>query len=199
VLNFALVATVFGLTFLAELPDKSLFASLLLGTRYRPVHVWVGVAAAFLVQMAVAVTAGLVLVTALPHRMVEATVAALFAAGAAWLLVASFRPQDRDGADAARQGGPPPSFWRVAGASFAVVFAAEWGDITQITTANLAARYGDPISVGIGAVLACWLLAALAITVGAKSLDVIPMVWVRRVTAVIMLGLAAWSAWGALS
>jgi putative Ca2+/H+ antiporter (TMEM165/GDT1 family) len=51
VLNFALVATVFGLTFLAELPDKSLFASLLLGTRYRPAHVWAGVAAAFLVPI----------------------------------------------------------------------------------------------------------------------------------------------------
>jgi putative Ca2+/H+ antiporter (TMEM165/GDT1 family) len=161
--------------------------------------VWVGVAAAFLVQMAVAVTAGQVLVTLLPHKVVEAVVAALFAAGAAWLLISGFRQQDRDGADAARQGGPVPSFWRVAGASFAVVFAAEWGDITQITTANLAARYGDPVSVGIGAVLALWILAGLAITIGSKSLNLIPMVWVRRVTAVIMLGLAAWSAWSALS
>jgi hypothetical protein len=50
------------------------------------------------------------------------------------------------------------------------------------------------VPVGIGAVLALWVLAALAITAGAKSLDVIPMVWVRRATAVIMLGLAAWSA-----
>ena len=198
-LNLAVAATVFGLTFLAELPDKSLFASLLLGTRYRPAHVWAGVAAAFLVQTAVAVTAGQVLVTVLPHRVVEAVVAVLFAVGAAWLLVASFRPQNRDGADAARQGGPPPSFRRVAGTGFAVVFAAEWGDITQITTANLAARYGDPVSVGIGAVLALWVLAGLAIAVGAKSLDVIPMVWVRRVTAVIMLGLAAWTAWGAVA
>ena len=175
VLNLAAVATVFGLTFLAELPDKSLFASLLLGTRYRPLYVWVG-AAAFLVQMAVAVTAGQVLErTLLPHRVVEAVVAVLFAAGAVWLLVSSFRKPDRDGADAARQGGPVPSFWRVAGASFAVVFAAEWGDITQITTANLAAHYGNPVSVGIGAVLALWLLAGLAIAVGAKSLNVIPM------------------------
>jgi Ca2+/H+ antiporter, TMEM165/GDT1 family len=194
VLNLAAVATVFGLTFLAELPDKSLFASLLLGTRYRPLYVWVGVAAAFLVQMAVAVTAGQVLVTLLPHRVVEAVVAVLFAAGAGWLLVSSLRKPDRDGADAARQGGPVPSFWRVAGASFAVVFAAEWGDITQITTANLAAHYGNPVSVGIGAVLALWLLAGLAIAVGAKSLNVIPMVWVQRFTATIMLGLAAWSA-----
>ena len=196
-LNLATIATVFGLTFLAELPDKSLFASLLLGTRYRPVHVWAGVAAAFLVQMALAVTVGQLLLTLLPHRLVEAVVAVLFAAGAAWLLMASFRAEDRDGADAARQGGPPPSFWRVAGASFAVVFAAEWGDITQITTANLAARYADPLSVGVGAVLALWVLAGLAVTAGAKSLEVIPVVWVRRVTAVIMLGLAAWSAWAA--
>lgn len=198
-LNLAVVATVFGLTFLAELPDKSLFASLLLGTRYRPAHVWAGVAAAFLVHMALAVTVGQVLVTMLPHRVAEVVVAVLFAAGAAWLLVASFRVEDRDGADAARQGGPPPSFWRVAGASFAVVFAAEWGDITQITTANLAARYADPVSVGAGAVLALWVLAGLAVTAGAKSLDVIPVVWVRRVTAAIMLGLAAWSAWGAVA
>jgi putative Ca2+/H+ antiporter (TMEM165/GDT1 family) len=194
VLNLAVVATAFGLTFLAELPDKSLFASLLLGTRYRPVHVWAGVAAAFLVQMALAVTAGQLLLTLLPHRVVEAVVAVLFAAGAAWLLMASCRAEDRDSADAARQGGPPPSFWRVAGASFAVVFAAEWGDITQITTANLAARYADPVSVGVGAVL-----AGLAVTAGAKSLEVIPVVWVRRVTAVIMLGLAAWSAWAAVA
>jgi putative Ca2+/H+ antiporter (TMEM165/GDT1 family) len=199
VLNLAVVATAFGLTFLAELPDKSLFASLLLGTRYRPVHVWAGVAAAFLVQMALAVTAGQLLLTLLPHRVVEAVVAVLFAAGAAWLLMASCRAEDRDSADAARQGGPPPSFWRVAGASFAVVFAAEWGDITQITTANLAARYVGPVSVGVGAVLALWVLAGLAVTAGAKSLEVIPVVWVRRVTAVIMLGLAAWSAWAAVA
>jgi Ca2+/H+ antiporter, TMEM165/GDT1 family len=196
VLDLAVTATVFGLTFLAELPDKSLFASLLLGTRYRPSHVWVGVAAAFGVQMALAVTVGQVVVTLLPHRAVAAVAAFLFAAGAAWVLLASSRPQDRDGADAARQGGPPPSFWRVAGTGFAVIFAAEWGDITQITTADLAARYADPVSVGIGAVLALWVLAGLAIALGAKSLDVIPMVWVRRVTAVFMLGLAVWSAWG---
>ncbi len=80
-----------------------------------------------------------------------------------------------------------------------VLFAAEWGDITQITTANLAAHYGNPVSVGIGAVLALWVLAGLAIAVGAKSLDVIPMMWVRRITATIMLGLAAWSEWNAVA
>src|SRR5260221_13301282 len=36
----AVFGTVFALTFLAELPDKSMFASLVLGTRYRPSWVW---------------------------------------------------------------------------------------------------------------------------------------------------------------
>ena len=81
----------FGVTFLAELPDKSLFASLLLGTRYRPASVWAGVAAALGVQVVMAVTAGQALVALLPHRVVQGVVAVLFAAGAAWLLAASFR------------------------------------------------------------------------------------------------------------
>ena len=37
--DLLLLVTVFGVTFVAELPDKSLFASLVLGTRYRPVQV----------------------------------------------------------------------------------------------------------------------------------------------------------------
>jgi hypothetical protein len=56
--DLLLLATVFGVTFVAELPDKSLFASLVLGTRYRPVHVWLGVAAAFAVHVGLAVTVG---------------------------------------------------------------------------------------------------------------------------------------------
>jgi len=198
-LDAAVAATVFGITFLAELPDKSLFASLLLGTRYRPAHVWTGIAAAFTLHVAIAVTAGQLLLALLPHRAVEAVVAALFMTAAAYLLVASFRPDKREGADAARQGGRPASFSRVVTASFAVAFTAEWGDITQLTMANLAARYADPVSVGVGALLALWALAAIAVNAGAKSLSVIPMAWVRRVTAVILLGLTAYSAFCAIT
>jgi putative Ca2+/H+ antiporter (TMEM165/GDT1 family) len=135
----ATVAAAFGLTFLGELPDKSLFASLVLGTRYRPAHVWAGAADAFAVQMAIAVTAGRLL-SLLPHHLVDGIVAVLFLAGSAYLWVTSFRPQHPEGMDAARQGSPPASFLRIAGTSFGVVFLAEWGDITQLTAANLAAR-----------------------------------------------------------
>ncbi len=138
------IAAVFGiafaLTFLAELPDKSMFASLVLGTRYRPAWVWAGAAAAFAVHMGIAVSAGQLL-TLLPHRVVDGVVAGLFLAGSAYLWWTSVHPGAEEGADAARHGGPAATFWRVAGTSFGIVFLAEWGDITQITAANLAARY----------------------------------------------------------
>jgi putative Ca2+/H+ antiporter (TMEM165/GDT1 family) len=192
----AAAAVACSLTFLGELPDKSLFASLALGTRYRPAYVWAGAAAAFAVQMAIAVTAGRLL-SLLPHHLVDAIVAVLFLAGSACLWVTSFRSRHPDGADAARRGGPPASFPRIAGTSFGVVFLAEWGDITQLTAANLAAR-SNPVAVFAGAVLALWLIAALAVNLGAKSLDLIPMAWVRRITATILLALGVYTALTAL-
>jgi len=193
----AVVGTAFVLTFLAELPDKSMFASLVLGTRYRPSWVWAGAAAAFAVHMALAVTAGRLLAL-LPHRAVDAVVAGLFLAGSAYLWAASFRAGRCEGADAARQGGRPASFLHVAAMSFGVVFLAEWGDITQLTTANLAARH-DPLPVFAGATLGLWAVAAAAVGVGAKSLDLIPMAWVRRITATIMLGLGVFAALAAVT
>ena len=192
----AVIGTAFVLTFLAELPDKSMFASMVLGTRYRPSWVWAGVAAAFAAHMAIAVTAGRLLAL-LPHQMVDAVVAGLFVAGSGYLWATSFRPGHRDGADAARQGGRPASFPRVVAASFAVVFLAEWGDITQLTTANLAARY-DPFLVFTGATLGLWAVATVAVIVGAKSLQLIPVTWIRRITAAIMLGLGIYTALAAV-
>jgi Ca2+/H+ antiporter, TMEM165/GDT1 family len=183
----AVIGLAFALTFLAELPDKSMFASLLLGTRYRASWVWAGVAAAFTVHMGIAVTAGHFLAL-LPHRALQIVVAALFVAGAGYLYATSLRASSHEGADEARQGGRAPSFWRVAGTAFTVVFLAEWGDITQVTAANLAAKY-DPLLVFAGATLGLWAVAAVAVSVGAKTLDLIPMAWVRRVTATILLAL----------
>jgi Ca2+/H+ antiporter, TMEM165/GDT1 family len=189
----AIVATVFGITFLAELPDKSLFASLVLGTRYRRLPVWIGASAGFIAQVAIAVTAGQLL-TLLPHAALEWVVAILFLAGSGYLLISSLRRSGAgEDADAARQGSAPPSSLRIAATAFGLIFLAEWGDITQITTANLAARYADPLAVAIGAALGLSAVAALAVNLGAKSLNVIPMAWVQRVTGTILLGFGVYS------
>ncbi len=92
----------------------------------------------------------------------------------------------------------PNTFLRVAATSFGVLFVAEWGDITQLTTANLAAKY-DPVLVFTGATLGLWAIAAAAVSVGAKSLDLIPVAWTRRITATIMLGLGVYTAVAAVT
>lgn len=194
--QLAVIGIALVVTFLAELPDKTMFASLILGTRYRPLWVWAGAAAAFTVHMVIAVTAGQLLAL-LPHRVVDGIVAGLFAAGAGYLWLTSFRPHDLNGAEAARMGGPNATFWRVAAASFAVVFLAEWGDITQIATANLAARY-SAVPVFVGATLGLWAAAAVAVNIGAKSLSVIPLAWVSRITGTILLALGIVSAISAI-
>jgi putative Ca2+/H+ antiporter (TMEM165/GDT1 family) len=187
--DLAVVLTTFAVIFPAELPDKSMFASLVLGTRFRSLPVFCGVAAAFAVHVVVAVAIGGVFAL-LPERLVLFVVAALFAAGSAVLLLGR---DDRDEAEATAAAAAAAKLGpvRVALASFGVVFLGEWGDITQITTANLAARYGDPVSVGVGALLALWSVAALALTVGRGLLQRVPTRLVRRLTGVVLAVLAA--------
>ena len=77
--------------------------------------------------------------------------------------------------------------------AFAVIFIAEWGDLTQILTANLAAKYHDGLSVAVGAVLALWTVAALAVVSGSGLLRYVSVKTVRRATGVVLLLLAAYS------
>jgi putative Ca2+/H+ antiporter (TMEM165/GDT1 family) len=86
----------------------------------------------------------------------------------------------------------------VALTAFVVIFVAEWGDITQILTANLAAHYHSPLSVALGAVLALWCVAALAVASGQSLLRLIDVATVRIVTAVVLSCLGGWAAWEAL-
>jgi Ca2+/H+ antiporter, TMEM165/GDT1 family len=185
-MSLAIAATVFGVIFLSELPDKTALASLILGSRYRPSYVFAGVAAAFAVHVGLAIAAGSLL-TLLPHRPLEIVVAVLFAFGAVMLLRGRAEKDEDEHVDLK---GKEPGFWRVARTGFLVILVAEFGDLTQIATATLAARYHDPLSVGIGAVLALWAVAAVAIAGGRGLLKVIPLTWITRIAAAIMLILA---------
>jgi len=189
-MSLAIAATVFAVIFTAELPDKTALASLILGSRYRPPYVFAGVAAAFAVHTGLAIAAGSLLAL-LPHRPVEIVVAALFAAGAILLLRGRHENDEDD--EHVELHGRKPSFWRVAWTSFAVIIVAEFGDLTQIAIASLAARYHQPLSVGVGALLALWAVAAIAIAGGRSLLKVIPLAWITRIAAVIMLIMAGFS------
>jgi putative Ca2+/H+ antiporter (TMEM165/GDT1 family) len=175
----------FGVIVLVELPDKTLVASLVLSTRYRPRPVLLGVAAAFAVQCVIATTAG-GLLTLLPRRAVEAVVALLFAIGAFVLFRESLDVSD-DEVDLAEVREAAP-FWRVVGTSFGVLFAAEWGDASQIATAGLAARHRSvehAIATGVGSWLALVAIAALAVAVGKVVVRRVPLHLVHRSGAVV--------------
>lgn len=193
--DLAVAASVFALVFVGELPDKTAIASLVLGTRFPARWVFSGVATAFLTHVVIAVTAGSLL-TLLPHRAVEAVVAVLFLLGAVLIWREGMEEEEDLEAEEEAEIGEVPTdagFWKIATLGFGVIFVAEWGDLTQILTANLAAKYHNPLSVGLGAVLALWAVALLALLGGKTLLRVLPMRWITRVAAAVMLGLAIWS------
>ncbi|MEU4132696.1 TMEM165/GDT1 family protein [Streptomyces wuyuanensis] len=192
-LSVTIMAIAFGVVFLAELPDKTALAGLMLGTRYRASYVFAGVAAAFAVHVALAIAAGSVL-TLLPQRLVQAVVGVLFLAGAAMLLL-----KKADDDDEGIKAPSDQSFWKVSGAGFMLILVAEFGDLTQIMTANLAARYDDPLSVGLGAVLALWAVAGLGIVGGRTLLKYVPLKLITRIAAGLMLALAGLSLYEAIA
>ncbi len=187
-----MTALVFGVIFLAELPDKTALAGLVLGTRYRASYVFAGVAAAFLLHVVLAVAAGSVL-TLLPQQIVHALTGVLFLGGAAVLLL-----KKDDGEEEIKKPADQ-SFWKVAGTGFMLILVAEFGDLTQIMTANLAARYDDPISVGLGAVLGLWAVAGLGIVGGKALMRRVPLRLITQIAALLMLGLGVWSLYEAVA
>ena len=184
-----LVFGVFALVFVAELPDKTMIATLIMGSRYRPVLVWIGATAAFGVHVTIAVLAGRLLAL-LPHRWVEAITALLFAGGAVYLLVVPEKEREEEGADEAERA---PVGLRPIATAFAVIFVGEFGDLTQILTANLSAKYHAPWSVFVGAFAALATVAALGAFGGRMLLRVLPLGVIRRVGGVLLAAFAVYT------
>lgn len=171
----------FGTVFLAELPDKTMFATLVLTTRFRrPLAVWVGVVGAFALHVTLAVAIGSTL-RRLPTTPVQLAVAALFLVGGVVML----RAQSDNETDADESS--PAPFLRVALTSASVVGLAEFGDLTQLATAGIAARYSAPIAVGLGALCALVTVASLAVTVGRWIVRHVPLRMVQRVAGFVFI------------
>jgi len=159
---------VVGLSFLAifvvELPDKTFLATLVLATKYRPVLVWLGVSLAFLVQTTVAVLLGHA-VSFLPEEAVQAAAGVMFLVGATILVREGRRHQEAAANDEEIETKAVHG-WRAVLASFLVLFAAEWGDLSQLLTITLVAKYEEPVAVFIGALGALLLVSGLAVVAG---------------------------------
>jgi putative Ca2+/H+ antiporter (TMEM165/GDT1 family) len=196
--------TAFVLVVPVELPDKTFISTLILTTRYRPLPVWLGVVAAFGVQCAVAVGAGS-LIGLLPETPVRLAAAALFAVGAVILARQASKPVEYAGPDAAGTHGPQEDrtspaqvtgAWKAFGASFLVLFLAEWGDLSQLLTAGLVADGRPPVPVFFGAWAGLAVVSGAAVLLGRVILRYVRLNVVRWVGAAICAVLAIVTAIG---
>jgi putative Ca2+/H+ antiporter (TMEM165/GDT1 family) len=202
VIDVTVVLTTFALIFPAELPDKTFIATLVLATRFPRLWVWLGVAAAFFVQVLIAVTAG-GLLALLPQRIVLGITFLLFAAGAVVMIrgglssraaeqAAASEEEDEVAERAAAEA--PTSALRVFAVSFVILFTAEWGDLSQLLTAGLAARTDAPASVFLGSWSALLVVSGLAVLSGSWLRSRVPIWRIRLVSGGILTALAVWTA-----
>jgi len=180
----ALFGTVFGIIFVAELPDKTALAALVLATRHRALPVFLGASIALSVQSVVAVALGSLLAK-LPNHYVHVGSGVLFVICAVvmWL---------RKGDDEADDHKDAQGFWRSLWTVFVVVFIAEWGDLTQIGTAALQAKYHAWTIVMPAAIAALWAVAAIAVFVGNRAGKLLDPKVTQKVAAVlfVLVGIA---------
>src|ERR1700683_363428 len=134
-MNFAIAAAVFPIIFIGELPDKTMFASLVMSTRGRPFAVWGGAAAAFAVHVAIATTIGVALFHVVPHRALEGIVAGMFLAGAGLALREGLRErQHEEREEKLVETEVTAHGRRTLTTSFIVIFLAEGGELTHKLT-----------------------------------------------------------------
>jgi putative Ca2+/H+ antiporter (TMEM165/GDT1 family) len=191
-LSWHLVLLSFVLIFPVELPDKTFVASLVLATRYPPLAVWIGVGIAFGVQCVVAVTAGS-LVSLFPHEVVEALSTAMFILGAIVLVRSApgaAREERESEEEFEAKASTRASGARAALASFLLIFAAEWGDLSQILTLNLVAKHGEPVSVFVGAWAALLAVSGIAVLAGRILLRYLRLDVLHYVAATVCLAFA---------
>ena len=196
-MDLALVAIAFGTIFVVELPDKTFIAALVLSTRYRPLAVWVGVGLAFFVQTLIAVLAGH-LTSYLPDVLVRSVALLVFLVGAAVLFRSAPGADEEEKQTEEEFAGKAVeerTGLRAVVASFLVLFAAEWGDLSQLLTVSMIAKYGHPVSVFIGAWAALLTVSGLAVLAGRVLLRYIKLSTVHYVGAAVCLVLAAVTAY----
>lgn len=202
-IDVAVIATTFALILPAELPDKTFIATLVLATRFRHLWVWLGVAAAFLVQVLIAVTAGSLL-TLLPQRIVLGATFLLFVVGAVIMIkgglasrASELAAQQEEADDVSERMANETALspLRTMGISFIVLVTAEWGDLSQLLTAGLAARTGQPVSVFIGSWVALLVVSGVAVLAGSWLRTRVPIWRIRLVSGGILTLLALWTAY----
>ena len=177
--DWPIFGTVFGVIFLAQLPGKSALTALLFSARNSTVPVLLGAALALSAHSFIAVAAG-GLLSLLPPRPIHIGAGLLFMGSAIFVWRGEFREGEQVERSTSRE---TSSFVQAFAMTFMAVFVAEWGDLTQLATATLAARYREPVVILAAAVLGLWAATGIAILIGRVLGHLLRPALVRRIAA----------------
>jgi Ca2+/H+ antiporter, TMEM165/GDT1 family len=179
---------VFLAIFLAELPDKTMFATLMLATRMRrPFAVWVGVSIAYCTHVVIAVLFGSAL-SKLPERPIHLLVGLVFlVAGVVMFRSSNLERQETQEIHQTR------NFFKVVYLSMSAILVAEFADLTQLATVGFTVRMNDSVGVAIGAASALCSVSAIAVLAGSALQKRFNLLMIQRVASVffILFGISA--------
>jgi putative Ca2+/H+ antiporter (TMEM165/GDT1 family) len=181
----------FVVVFVAELGDKSQLVCLTLAARYGARPVVLGAVLAFALLNALGVLAGAVVAAAVPRSLLLAAVAAGF-----W----SFGLHALLGGDASDEVGDVGAGPRPVLVAFAMTFASELGDKTQLAVAGMAMMM-NPLAAWVGATAALASTSMSGAVLGRSLLARLPAGRMRTISGLLFLAfgattaLAAWQAW----
>ncbi len=170
-----------------EMGDKTQLLALVLASRFKkPFAVLSGILVATILNHALAAYFGAWVTSHVPENTMRWILGISFFVFAAWVLV----PDKDEGLKENKKG---------YGAFLTTLFAffiAEMGDKTQLSTVALAANYKSAVMVTIGTTLGMMFSDGLAVVLGKKLTEKIPMKWIRIFAALLFvlfgLGILFW-------
>ena len=173
---------VFIAIFLAELPDKTMFATLMLSTRMRrPLAVWIGVSIGYCTHVTVAVLFGSAL-SKLPERPIHAVVGLVFLGSGIFMFRSSTEHHESNSVELTQR-----KFFQVTYLSATTILVAEFADMTQLATVGFAVRTGDSLGVAIGAASALCTVSAIAVVAGSWLQRNVKLQLVQRTASLLFI------------
>jgi putative Ca2+/H+ antiporter (TMEM165/GDT1 family) len=197
--DWGILASTFGLIFVAELGDKTQLAVVTQTCKYRrPWAVFAGASLALTVVTLIGALGGELLGRLIPQDVLRIVAALAFVVMGIWIgreAIKAGRDQRADSCAIASADGQecsPASArwnWKAFASTFGLLFVAELGDKTQLTVLGLAGKYGRPWIVFLGGALALTLVTGLGAAGGQGLCKLIPeriLLWVSAVAFVAM-------------
>lgn len=167
----------FLLVFISEMGDKTQLLALILAARFKkPWPIMAGILVATIANHALASFAGSYVTHYVSPQILKWILIATFVGFGLWMLIP-------DKEDELKQ----DSKWGPFMTTTVAFFMAEMGDKTQLATVALGAKYALPVMVTIGTTLGMMGADGLAVFMGNRFTDRIPMTWVHRIASALFI------------